>query len=106
MMMGSRPRYRHPTARMILRATGYRPEGAIAADKSRDLDSALGCTPRAPLIDPTSCGTVRPHSVDQLAQPESGYPAVEVKAMYGGASTFATAWGRSRFAASSPLAGD
>jgi len=46
MMMGSRPRYRHPTARMILRATGYRPEGAIAADKSRDLDYALGCTPR------------------------------------------------------------
>ena len=58
--------------------------------------SALGCTRAlAPLIDPNehSCGTVRPHGVDELTQPEPGYDAVGMKS-YGRAPTFLLATGQ------------
>src|SRR5918997_3760178 len=74
----------------IVSATGFRPDHGIAAELRLDLDPALGCTRAlAPLIDPNehSCGTVRPHGADELAQPEPGYYAIGMKS-YGRAPTF------------------
>jgi hypothetical protein len=79
----------------IVAATGFRPDHTIAAELRLDLDPVLGCTRTlAPLIDPNehSCGTVRPHGVDELAHPEPGYYAVGMKS-YGRAPTFLTATG-------------
>jgi hypothetical protein len=79
----------------IVSATGYRPDHTIADELRLDLDPALGCTRAlAPLIDPNehSCGTVRPHGADELAQPEPGYYAIGMKA-YGRAPTFLLATG-------------
>ena len=79
----------------VVSATGYRPDHSIADELRLDLDPALGCTRAlAPLIDPNehSCGTVRPHGVDELAQPEPGYYAIGMKA-YGRAPTFLLATG-------------
>ena len=56
----------------IISATGFRPDHTIADELRLDLDPALGCTRAlAPLIDPNehSCGTVRPHGVDELPIP-------------------------------------
>ncbi|TCB97335.1 FAD-dependent oxidoreductase [Micromonospora zingiberis] len=83
------------TADRIIAATGFRPDHTIAAELRLDLDPVLGCTRTlAPLIDPNehSCGTVRPHGVDELTQPESGYFAVGMKS-YGRAPTFLMATG-------------
>ncbi len=86
---------RSVTVDRIVAATGYRPDHAIAAELRLDLDPVLGCTRElAPLIDPNehSCGTVRPHGVDELTHPEPGYFAVGMKS-YGRAPTFLLATG-------------
>ncbi|MFB4294653.1 FAD-dependent oxidoreductase [Nonomuraea sp. ATR24] len=96
-------------ADQVVAATGYRPDHSIAAELRLDLDPILRTTRLlAPLIDPNdhSCGTVRPHGVDELAHPEPGYYAIGMKS-YGRAPTFLLATGyeqaRSVIAA---LAGD
>jgi thioredoxin reductase len=83
------------TVDRIVAATGYRPDHTIADELRLDLDPVLGCTrDLAPLIDPNehSCGTVRPHGVDELSHPEPGYFAVGMKS-YGRAPTFLLATG-------------
>jgi glycine/D-amino acid oxidase-like deaminating enzyme len=83
------------TVDRIVSATGFRPDHAIADELRLDLDPALGCTRAlAPLIDPNihSCGTVRPHGVDELTQPEPGYFIAGMKS-YGRAPTFLLATG-------------
>lgn len=93
----------------IVAATGYRPDHTIAGELRVDLDPALGCTRAlAPLIDPNvhSCGTVRPHGVDELAQPEPGYFIVGMKS-YGRAPTFLLATGYEQVRSiTAALAGD
>ncbi|WP_341716471.1 NAD(P)-binding domain-containing protein [Micromonospora sp. FIMYZ51] len=93
----------------IIAATGFRPDHTIAAELRLDLDPALGCTRTlAPLIDPNehSCGTVRPHGVDELTQPEPGYFAVGMKS-YGRAPTFLMATGYEQVRSiTAALAGD
>lgn len=79
----------------IVGATGFRPDHTIAEELRLDLDPAVGCTRElAPLIDPNlhSCGTVRPHGVDELAHPEPDYFIVGMKS-YGRAPTFLLATG-------------
>jgi hypothetical protein len=83
------------SADVVVRATGFRPDHAVAAELRLDLDPILGSTRAlAPLIDPNhhSCGTVPPHGVDELAHPEPSYYAVGVKS-YGRAPTFLLATG-------------
>ncbi|GIJ52395.1 flavoprotein [Virgisporangium aliadipatigenens] len=83
------------TADRIVSATGFRPDHNIVSELRLDLDPILGATRAlAPLIDPNehSCGTVPPHGVDELTQPEPGYYAVGVKS-YGRAPTFLLATG-------------
>lgn len=78
------------TADVVVNATGFRPDHTLAAELRLDLDPILGSTRAlAPLIDPNhhSCGTVRPHGVDELTHPEPGYDAIGVKS-YGRAPTF------------------
>jgi thioredoxin reductase len=93
----------------IVSATGFRPDHGIAAELRLDLDPALGCTRAlAPLIDPNehSCGTVRPHGVDELTHPEPGYFAVGMKS-YGRAPTFLMATGYEQVRSiAAALAGD
>jgi hypothetical protein len=97
------------SADRIVRATGFRPDHTIAEELRLDLDPALGCTRAlAPLIDPNehSCGTVRPHGVDQLTHPEPGYYAVGMKS-YGRAPTFLLATGYEQVRSiAAALAGD
>ena len=79
----------------VVSATGFRPDHRIADELRLDLDPALGCSRRlAALIDPNlhSCGTVRPHGVDELTQPEPNYWIVGSKS-YGRAPTFLLATG-------------
>nr|WP_296069135.1 FAD-dependent oxidoreductase [uncultured Actinoplanes sp.] len=83
------------TADRVVRATGFRPDHGIASELRLDLDPVLGATRAlAPMIDPNlhSCGTVPPHGVDELSQPEPGYYAIGVKS-YGRAPTFLLATG-------------
>ncbi|WP_144128222.1 FAD-dependent oxidoreductase [Catellatospora sichuanensis] len=83
------------TADRIVSATGFRPDHTIASELRLDLDPIMGSTRAlAPLIDPNqhSCGTVPPHGVDELTQPEAGYYAVGAKS-YGRAPTFLMATG-------------
>ncbi|MEU8076373.1 FAD-dependent oxidoreductase [Catellatospora citrea] len=83
------------TAHRIVSATGFRPDHTIASELRLDLDPILGSTRAlAPLIDPNqhSCGTVPPHGVDELTQPEPGYYTVGAKS-YGRAPTFLMATG-------------
>ncbi|WFE22093.1 NAD(P)-binding domain-containing protein [Solwaraspora sp. WMMD937] len=93
----------------IVSATGFRPDHRIADELRLDLDPALGCTRRlAPLIDPNehSCGTVPPHGVDELTQPEPGYYVVGMKS-YGRAPTFLLATGYEQVrSVTAALAGD
>jgi hypothetical protein len=93
----------------IVSATGFRPDHSIADELRLDLDPALGCTRAlAPLIDPNqhSCGTVRPHGVDELTQPEPGYYVVGMKS-YGRAPTFLLATGYEQVRSiAAALAGD
>jgi NADPH-dependent 2,4-dienoyl-CoA reductase/sulfur reductase-like enzyme len=83
------------TVDRIVSATGFRPDHAIAAELRLDLDPIMGATRQlAPLIDPNthSCGTVPPHGVEELTQPEPGYYAIGAKS-YGRAPTFLMATG-------------
>jgi hypothetical protein len=93
----------------VVAATGYRPDHTIAAELRLDLDPILGSTRAlAPLIDPNehSCGTVRPHGVDELSHPEPNYFAVGVKS-YGRAPTFLLATGYEQVRSiAAALAGD
>lgn len=79
----------------VVVATGLRPDLQILRELRLDLDSALEC-PRtlAPLIDPNlhSCGTVRPHGAEALAQPDAGL-YIAGMASYGRAPTFLLATG-------------
>ena len=82
-------------AELIVNATGARPDHAAAGELRLDLDPILGSTRAlAPLIDPNehSCGTVPPHGVDELTQPEPGFYVVGAKS-YGRAPTFLLATG-------------
>jgi thioredoxin reductase len=79
----------------IVAATGFRPDHTIVSELRLDLDPIVGSTRAlAPLIDPNlhSCGTVPPHGVDELTQPEPGYYAIGSKS-YGRAPTFLMATG-------------
>jgi thioredoxin reductase len=79
----------------VVAATGYRPDHAHTGELRLDNDPALGA-PRvlAPLIDPNehSCGTVRPHGVDELGHPEPDFYTVGMKS-YGRAPTYLMATG-------------
>jgi thioredoxin reductase len=70
--------------------TGFRPDLEILSEIRLDLDPVLQ-SPRelAPLIDPNvhSCGTVYPHGVKELAQPETDFYLVGMKS-YGRATSF------------------
>jgi Pyridine nucleotide-disulphide oxidoreductase len=82
-------------ADVIVNATGARPDHNPASELRLDLDPILGSTRAlAPLIDPNqhSCGTVPPHGVDELSQPEAGFYVVGAKS-YGRAPTFLLATG-------------
>jgi thioredoxin reductase len=74
----------------IVVATGLRPDLAMLTELRLGLDPAVEApTALAPLIDPNlhSCGTVRPHGVDELSHPEPGFFIVGMKS-YGRAPTF------------------
>lgn len=82
-------------ADVVVNATGFRPDHAIAGELRLDLDPILGSTRAlADLIDPNvhHCGTVPPHGVEQLTHPEPGYFVLGMKA-YGRAPTFLMATG-------------
>jgi hypothetical protein len=82
-------------ADVIVNATGARPDHNPATELRLDLDPILGSTRTlAPLIDPNehSCGTVPPHGVDELTQPEAGFYVIGAKS-YGRAPTFLLATG-------------
>ncbi|MEQ4206814.1 FAD-dependent oxidoreductase [Actinopolymorpha sp. B9G3] len=70
--------------------TGFRPDLSWLSEVRLDLDPVLQ-SPRqlAPLIDPNvhSCGTVYPHGVNELAQPEPNLYLAGMKS-YGRAPTF------------------
>jgi 2-polyprenyl-6-methoxyphenol hydroxylase-like FAD-dependent oxidoreductase len=74
----------------IVVLTGFRPDLSWLSEVRLDLDPVLQ-SPRqlAPLIDPNvhSCGTVYPHGVNELAQPEPNVYLAGMKA-YGRAPTF------------------
>jgi thioredoxin reductase len=74
----------------IVVATGLRPDLAPLSELRLDLDPAVEApVALAPLIDPNlhSCGTVRPHGVDELSHPEPGFFIIGMKS-YGRAPTF------------------
>ena len=69
---------------------GFRPDLACCASCGSASTRRWRRRPRsAPLIDPNlhSCGTVRPHGVDELRHPEPGFYIVGMKS-YGRAPTF------------------
>jgi hypothetical protein len=74
----------------LVAVTGLRPDLTPLRELRLDLDPIMEA-PRAlaPLIDPNvhSCGTVPPHGVEELAQPEAGFFVVGMKS-YGRAPTF------------------
>jgi thioredoxin reductase len=74
----------------IVVTTGLRPDLTPLAELRLSLDPAVEApTALAPLIDPNlhSCGTVRPHGVDELSHPEPGFFIIGMKS-YGRAPTF------------------
>jgi hypothetical protein len=74
----------------VIVATGFRPDYSALSEIRLDLHPWLEC-PRilGPLIDPNehSCGTVPPHGVRELEQPERDFYIVGMKS-YGRAPTF------------------
>jgi thioredoxin reductase len=74
----------------VIVATGFRPDYSALSEIRLDLHPWLEC-PRVlgPLIDPNehSCGTVPPHGVRELEQPERDFYVVGMKS-YGRAPTF------------------
>jgi hypothetical protein len=93
----------------IVVTTGFRPDLSFLREIRIDLDPAVEAPPRvAPLIDPNihSCGTVPPHGIDELAQPEKGFFIVGSKS-YGRAPTFLLAAGHEQVrSVVAELAGD
>lgn len=79
----------------VVVVTGFRPDLSFLSEVRLDLDPVLQA-PRelAPLIDPNvhSCGTVYPHGVTELAQPEAGLYLAGMKS-YGRAPSFLTLTG-------------
>lgn len=74
----------------IVVATGLRPDLTMLRELRLSLDPAVEApTTLAPLIDPNfhSCGSVRPHGVDELTHPEPNFYIVGMKS-YGRAPTF------------------
>ncbi|MGC7096807.1 FAD-dependent oxidoreductase [Amycolatopsis lurida] len=74
----------------VLVLTGFRPDLSWLSELRLELDATLQAPVRlAPLIDPNvhSCGTVYPHGVKELAQPEPGVFLAGMKS-YGRAPTF------------------
>ncbi|EWM19013.1 FAD-dependent oxidoreductase [Kutzneria sp. 744] len=74
----------------IVVLTGFRPDLSTLSEVRLDLDPVLEAPRRlAPLIDPNvhSCGTVYPHGVAELTQPEPNVYVVGMKS-YGRATTF------------------
>jgi len=79
----------------IVVATGFRPDLTMLSELRIAIDPATEAPPAlSPLIDPNfhSCGTVPPHGVDELTQPEPGFFIVGSKS-YGRAPTFLMATG-------------
>jgi thioredoxin reductase len=74
----------------VVVVTGFRPDLDWLREVRLDLDPVLSApTKLAPLIDPNvhSCGTVYPHGVAELAQPEQGLYLAGMKS-YGRAPSF------------------
>jgi thioredoxin reductase len=74
----------------VIVVTGFRPDLTWLSEVRLDLDPVLSSpTKLAPLIDPNvhSCGTVYPHGVAELAQPEHGLYLAGMKS-YGRAPSF------------------
>ena len=83
------------TVDRIIVATGFRPDLTMLSELRVAVDPATEAPPAlSPLIDPNlhSCGTVPPHGVDELTQPETGFYLVGSKS-YGRAPTFLMATG-------------
>lgn len=79
----------------VVVATGLRPDLSILRELRVDLDPLMEAPPKlAPLIDPNlhSCGTVRPHGAEELAQPDAGLFLAGMVS-YGRAPTFLLATG-------------
>lgn len=79
-----------PPVDEVIVATGLRPDLMILSELRLGLDPAVEApTALAPLIDPNhhSCGTVRPHGVEELSHPEPGFSIIGMKS-YGRAPTF------------------
>jgi thioredoxin reductase len=86
---------KHTTVDLIVNATGFRPDHAIARELRLGLDPALeSVAALAPLIDPNvhTCGSVPAHGASELAHPEPGYYIIGIKS-YGRAPTFLLATG-------------
>ena len=74
----------------VVGCTGFRPDTGMLRELRVELDPVMEAPPRlAPLIDPNlhSCGSVRPHGVDELSHPEPGFYIAGMKS-YGRAPTF------------------
>jgi hypothetical protein len=74
----------------IIVTTGFRSDLSLLGELRLGVDAAVESpTALAPLIDPNlhSCGTVRPHGVDELRHPEANFFIIGSKS-YGRAPTF------------------
>lgn len=79
-----------PAVDEIIATTGFRPDLSFLREVRLGLDPGVEApVALAPLIDPNfhSCGTVRPHGVEELRHPEPGFYLVGMKS-YGRAPTF------------------
>lgn len=79
-----------PEVDEIIVATGFRPNLQLLGELRLAIDPATQSPVQlAPLIDPNehSCGTVRPHGIDELSHPDEGIFIVGMKS-YGRAPTF------------------
>jgi hypothetical protein len=84
-----------PPVDEIIATTGFRPDLSFLSEVRLGLDPGVEApVALAPLIDPNfhSCGTVRPHGVEELSHPEPGFYMVGMKS-YGRAPTFLLATG-------------
>ncbi|MEM7323432.1 MAG: FAD-dependent oxidoreductase [Actinomycetota bacterium] len=75
---------------LVVANTGARPDLDMVRELRLDIDPGIeSTTTMAPLIDPNihSCGSVRPHGVDELSHHDPGYYAIGMKS-YGRAPTF------------------
>ncbi|QEK39204.1 NAD(P)-binding domain-containing protein [Candidatus Nesciobacter abundans] len=78
------------TVDRIIVAAGFRPNLDMLRELRLDLDTIVEAPKTlAPMIDPNlhSCGTVKPHGVDELSHPDKNFFIVGMKA-YGRAPTF------------------